>query len=87
MADGKARRKQKYYTLKQVAPTQQAVEMAKDQIKVIKGRRKPRTTQKRGKKVGKVAKSKVKSKAKTQTRGKPRKSLVLKKGLKPYFFS
>ena len=36
MASGKARKKQRYYTLKQIAPTQQAVEMAKDQIKVIK---------------------------------------------------
>ena len=45
----------KYYTLKQVAPTQQAVEMVRDQIKVIKARKKGRKTQKRGTKVKKIA--------------------------------
>ena len=36
MSEGKVSKRRKYYTLKMVAPTEQAVEMAKDQVKVIK---------------------------------------------------
>ena len=90
MASGKARKKQRYYTLKQIAPTQQAVEMAKDQIKVIKARNTATSNQKRGGKVKKVGKGRqTKSKkSKTNTvRGRKKKSLVLNKGVKPDFFS
>ena len=94
MADGKARKKQKYYTLKQIAPTQQAVEMAKDQIKVIKARKTATSSKRRGRKIQKVGKSRqTKSKKakkatpKNTTRGRKKKSLVLKKGVKPDFFS
>ena len=83
MSDGKARKKQKYYILKQVAPTQQAVEMARDQIKVIKARKKGRKPQKHGAKVKKIVQTR-KTKAQSKTK---KKRLVLKKGLKPDFFS
>ena len=56
MASGKARKKQRYYTRKQIAPTQQAVEMVKDQIKVIKTHKTATSNQKRGGKVKKLVK-------------------------------
>ena len=36
MADGKADKKKKFYTLKMAALTQQDIEMGRDQIKIIK---------------------------------------------------
>ena len=36
MSEGKISKRRKYYILKVVVPTKQAVEMAKDQVKVIK---------------------------------------------------
>ena len=56
MGDGKARKKQQYYTLKQRAPTQQAAEMVKDQIKVIKARKTATSSKRRDRKVQKFGK-------------------------------
>ena len=52
VSEGKVSKRRKYYTLKMAAPTIQAVEMAKDQLKVIKAVKR-RTGQKRRKAVEK----------------------------------
>ena len=87
MSEGKVSKRRKYYTLKMVAPTEQAVEMAKDQVKVIKAVKR-RTGQKKRKAVRKKAtvKRKLNSKRKP-TQKKKKASFALKKGRKPDFFS
>ena len=60
MADGKASKKKNFYSLKMVTPTQQAIEMDKDQIKVINGRQGAGSTKKRNTKHKKLAGQKVK---------------------------
>ena len=80
MAFGKAGKKQMYYTLNQITPAQQALEMAKDQVNVIKAQ-KSRKSSPKVKRVSKTSGKKQKRKTKQK------KSLVLRKGVKPNFFS
>ena len=89
MSEGKVSKRRKYYTLKMVAPTEQAVEMAKDQVKVIKAVKR-RTGQKKRKAVRKKATVKRKLNRKNSkrkpTQKKKKASFALKKGRKPDFF-
>ena len=84
MADGKTKKRQKYYTLKLISQAQQAVEMAKDQLKVIKGKAKSKSRQ--NNKVKRNGKRPIRSQ-KNRGPQKKKKTLVLRKGLKPDFFT
>ena len=84
MSEGKVSKRRKYYTLKMVAPTEQAVEMAKDQVKVIKAVKRRKAV---GKKVT-VKRKLNRQNSKRKPRQKKKKaSFALKKGRKPDFFS